>query len=428
MSDDDATEASAAPASPAEVAPAAGEPRKTKRWQKVTSVVLLVIGFILIPLSAVAIWTHNQLTNTDRYVETVGPLAENEDIQVAVAARVVNALFTQVDPAKRIEDALPDRAAFLGEPIATAMKGYATDVTERILASERFQTLWDNINRRAHNQLVALLTDDLDKAKGAVTVEDGKVTLDLGDVIERVQTRLVAAGLTFLEGVDVPDASRTIAIINTEGLADARGYVAILDTLAWVLPVLAILALIGSALVVRTRRRAAIRAALVLVAACAFTLVILAIGRSLYLDAASSPGVNKDAASAVFDILVRNLRYGLITLAVIGVIIAIVAYFVGPSAPAVKARSFASAGVGGARRKAGDLGYQPNAFEVFVAAHKRGLELAVGGVALLVLVWWDRPGIGTVLFIAIVALIVVGFIEFLARGAFPDTAEESAGA
>ena len=204
MSDDDATEASTAPASPAEVAPAAGEPRKTKRWQKVTSVVLLVIGFILIPLSAVAIWTHNQLTNTDRYVETVGPLAENEDIQEAVAARVVNALFTQVDPAKRIEDALPDRAAFLGEPIATAMKGYATDVTEKLLASERFQTLWDNINRRAHNQLVALLTDDLDKAKGAVTVKDGKVTLDLGNVIEQVQGRLVAAGLTFLEGVDVP--------------------------------------------------------------------------------------------------------------------------------------------------------------------------------------------------------------------------------
>jgi hypothetical protein len=222
--------------------------------------------------------------------------------------------------------------------------------------------------------------------------------------------------------------SRTVAIINTEGLADARGYVAILDTLSWVLPVLAIVALAASALVVKTRRRATIRAALVLVAACAFTLVLLAVGRSLYLDAASSPGVNKDAASAVFDILVRNLRYGLITLAVIGVIIAIVAYFVGPSAPAVKARSFASAGVGGARRKAGDLGYQPNAFEVFVAAHKRGLELAVGGVALLVLVWWDRPGIGTVLFIAIVALIVVGFIEFLARGAFPDTAEESAGA
>ena len=99
---------------------------------------------------------------------------------------------------------MPDRAAFLGQPIATAMKSYATDVTENLLASDQFQTLWDNINRRAHNQLVALLTDDLDKAKGSVAVKDGKVTLDLGNVIEQVQGKLVAAGLTFLDGVSVP--------------------------------------------------------------------------------------------------------------------------------------------------------------------------------------------------------------------------------
>ena len=294
MSDDDATEASTAPASPspADVALAATAPRKTKRWQKITSVVLLVVGFILVPLSAVAIWSHNQLTNTDRYVETVGPLADNQDIQEAVAARVVTALFDQVDPAQRIEDALPDRAAFLGAPIATAMESYATDVTEKLLASDQFQTLWDNVNRRAHNQLVALLTDDLDKAKGAVALKDGKVTLDLGNVIEQVQTKLVTAGLTFLDGVSVPPVKRTITIINTEGLAEARSYLSILDTLAWVLPLLGILALIGSALVVQTRRRATIRAALVLIAACVFTLVLLAIGRTLYLDAADSPGVN----------------------------------------------------------------------------------------------------------------------------------------
>ena len=273
-------------------------------------------------------------------------------------------------------------------------------------------------------RLPALLTDDSEKAKGSVAIKDGKVTLDLSNVITQVQEKLVGAGLTFLEGVNVPPVSRTIAIINTEGLAEARSYLGILDTLAWVLPVLAILALIGSALVVPTRRRATIRAAVVLVASCAFTLVLLAIARSLYLDAATTPNVSEDAARAVFDVLVRNLRYGIITLAVVGVIVALVAYFVGPSAPAVKARSFASSGISGARRKAGDAGYPPNAFEEFVAAHKRGLELAIGALALLVLVLWSQPGIGTVLLIAVLALLAVGFIEFLARGAIPETADE----
>jgi hypothetical protein len=413
-------EATAAPAVATGAAPA--RPTKGKRWQRITSVVLLVLGFILVPLSAVAIWTHNQLTNTDRYVETVSPLASNKDIQQVVATRAVTALFQNVDVAKEIEDALPKRAKFLGEPVANAMQGYATDVTERILASDQFQTFWDAANRRAHSQLVALLEDDPGKAPGAVSVKNGQVTLDLGLVIERVKAELVFRGLSFLQDFEVPPVSRTVTIIDSEGLSEARTYLGILNTLAWVLPVLGVLALIGSALVVPTRRRATVRAALVLIAACAFTLALLAIGRSLYLDAA----VNKDAAQAVFDILIRNLRYGLIVLGVIGVIVALVAYFAGPSAPAKATRNLASKGISGARDKAGDLGYQPNAFEELVGAHKRGIEIAIAALAVLVLVIWDRPGITVVLFIAIVALVLVGLVEFFARGATPVTTDDTA--
>jgi hypothetical protein len=418
------TDAETTPA--VESAPETTAPGKGKRWQRVVSVILLVVGFILVPLSAVAIWTNNQLTNTDRYVETVSPLADNEDVQQTVATAVVNALFTNVDVAQQIEDALPKRAKFLGEPVANAMQGYATDVAERILASAQFQDLWDAINRRAHNQLVALLEDDPGKAPGAVSIKDGQVKLDLSQVIKKVQDALVDRGLGFLADVDVPPVSRTIAIINTEGLAEARTYVGILNTLAWVLPVLGVLALVGAALVVPNKRRATVRSAIVLVAACVLTLVLLAIARSLYLDAATTPKVNQPTAEAVFDILVRNLRYGVIVLGVIGVIIALVAYFAGPSAPAKATRRLASRGVAGARDKAGDLGYQPNAFEELVGAHKRAIEWAIAALAVLVLVLWDRPGITVVVFIAVVALILVGVVEFFARGATPTTVDDAA--
>ena len=255
-------------------------PRRAKRWQRILSVVLLVVGFILVPLSAIAIWSHNQLTNTDRYVDTVSPLADNKDIQQTVAAVAVNALFERANAPQRIESALPKRASFLGEPLATAMRTYATDVAEKLLATEQFQKLWDGVNRRAHNQLVALLTDDSSKAHGAVTLDNGQVQLDLGSVVKQVQAKLVTAGLTFLENVHVPPVSTTIDIINTEGLAEARSYLSILDTLAWVLPFLAIVCLVAAAVIVPTRRRGTIRAAIVLTAACAFTLVLIAIGRS----------------------------------------------------------------------------------------------------------------------------------------------------
>ena len=415
MSDDGATLA--------EVATPTG-PKTTRRWQKIVSVVLLVVGFILVPLSAIAIWSHNQLTNTDRYVETVSPLASNPAIQQSVATTVVDALFKQINAEKRIESALPKQAKFLGAPLSGAVKNYATDVTKKLLASSEFQKLWDKANRVAHNELVALLTDDPGKTHGAVALENGQVSLDLGQVVTKVQGRLVDAGLTFLKNVNVPPVSRTVSIINSEGLSQARTYLGILDTLAWVLPVLAIGALVASALLVRTRRRATIRSALVLLAACAFTLVLLAIGRSLYLESACSPRVSKDAAAAVFDILVRNLRYGVITLGVVAVIVAIVAYFAGPSAPAVKARAIASSGISGARHKAEDAGYRSTPFEQFVGDHRRALELAVAALAVVVLILWNRPGIGAVLLLFALALIAVGVIEFLARGAAPRSADE----
>jgi hypothetical protein len=422
-------ETAAAPTAAAPAgAPAAVKPKpdKGKRWQRIVSVVLLVVGFILVPLSAVAIWSHNQLTNTDRYVETVSPLAENADVQQTVANAVVNAIFTNVDVEKRVAGALPKRAKPLAAPIAAAAQSYALQVTEKLLASQQFADLWDAANRRAHNQLVALLTDDPGKAPGAVDIKDGKVTLDLSKVIKQVQGKLVDAGLSFLKNVDVPPVSRTISIINTEGLAEARQYLSILDTLAWVLPLLGVLALVGSALIIPPRRRrGTIRAALVLVAACVLTLVLLAIARSLYLDAATTPNVTEGTASAVFDILVRNLRYGIITLGVVGVVIAVVAYFVGPSAPAKLARRVADKGIAGARNKAGDLGLQPNPVEDFVGAHKRVLELVIAGIAVLALIVWDRPGVGAVLFIFVVALILVGVVEFMARGSVPETADDT---
>ena len=93
---------------------------------------------------------------------------------------------------------LPKRAKPLAAPIASAAKSYATDVTEKLLASQQFSDLWDAANRRAHNQLVALLTDDPSKAPGAVNIKDGKVSLDLTKVIKQVQGKLVDAGLSFL--------------------------------------------------------------------------------------------------------------------------------------------------------------------------------------------------------------------------------------
>jgi hypothetical protein len=54
----------------------------------------IVVACLLAPLSVMAIWTRNQVTNTDRYIATVSPLARDPAIQTAIADQITAQVFT----------------------------------------------------------------------------------------------------------------------------------------------------------------------------------------------------------------------------------------------------------------------------------------------------------------------------------------------
>jgi len=419
------TEAVATTAEPAEApmeqaladAPAPKAARTgVPRWHRVVAVVLLVIGFILVPLSALSIWSRNQLLNTDRYVSTVSPLADNPDIQKVVATKAVDALFSSVNVDAKITSVLPKRAKFLGDTIAAQAQGYAVQITEKLLASDQFQRLWDGMNRVSHKQLVTVLKDENGVNAGPARVKDGKITLDLSNVITTVKTELEKKGLGFLKNVSVPPVKRTVTLIDTGGIDQARTASKILNAIAWLLPLLAIGCFVGSALLVRPRRRGAIRSGMVLFGGAAFTLVLLAVGRWFYLDAATPPGGNGKAAAAVWDILLRNLRVAVIIVGVIGLLIAIAGWLSGTSGGAVRIRAMVSKGIGGLRRKADDAGYTPGPVAEWVGANKRGVQIGATVFAVVVYILWKNPTLGVTLVLLILLGLVLGAVSFLTRG------------
>jgi hypothetical protein len=411
------TEAAPTAAAAAEPAEAAGKPRtRVPRWRRVLAVALLVIGFVLVPLSAVAIWSRNQLLNTDRYVNTVSPLADNADIQRVVATQAVDALFSSVDVSKKISGALPKRAKFLGDTVANQAQAYAVEVAERLLASEQFQALWDGMNRRAHTQLVAVLKDENGVNAGPAKLKDGKITLDLTDVIDNVKSELAKHGLGFLENVSVPPVKRTIVLIDAGGIDQARTASKLLNAVAWVLPILAIACFVASALIVRPRRRGMIRSGLVLFFASAFTLVLLGLGRWFYLDAATPPGGDGKAAAAVWDILLRNLRLAVIILGLIGLVIAFAGWLSGPSGGATRIRSTANRGISGLRRTADEHGYTPGPFAEWVTEHKHGVEIGLVVLAVILFIAWNNPTIAVTLVILLLLVLALVAVSFLTRG------------
>jgi len=63
----------------------------------VFAVLLIVIGCVLAPLAVVAVWTTEEVTNTDRYVQNVAPLARDPAVQNAVVDAVAHLGVRHID-------------------------------------------------------------------------------------------------------------------------------------------------------------------------------------------------------------------------------------------------------------------------------------------------------------------------------------------
>src|SRR5215510_12070597 len=91
---------------PTPPAPAAAPPRQP-RWRRFLVGFLVFLSVLFVPLAGLSVWVRNLVLDTDRYVDTVAPLARNEAITNLVADRLTTRLFKEVD----VEDevANPDR-------------------------------------------------------------------------------------------------------------------------------------------------------------------------------------------------------------------------------------------------------------------------------------------------------------------------------
>ena len=178
-------------------------PAGRQRWRTIVAVLLIVVGCVLAPLAGVAVWARNQVTNTDRYVRTVAPLASDPAIQTAVADQITAQVFTYLDvrgltdqtvdalAEQGVRPQLADRLRGFAGPLASGIQGFVRTEVAKIVQSQAFADAWVQANRVAHQALVKALTGQGD---GAVTVEGDTVTLNLAPFIETVKQRLVEGG------------------------------------------------------------------------------------------------------------------------------------------------------------------------------------------------------------------------------------------
>jgi hypothetical protein len=423
--------------SQASTAPAAAEqvvvlpPRaRRQRWRSVVATLLIVIACILAPLAGVAVWSKNLITNTDRYVTTVAPLARDPAIQSAVSDKITAEIFARLDVSgitNQAVDALAERGLpplvatqlhALSGPLSDGVQSFVRTEVGKVVASDAFADAWVTANRSAHTALVAALTGQTGEG---ITIANGTVSINLGPFIDVVKQRLVDRGFDLASRI--PDINPSFTVLQSDAITKAQGAFSLLTTIGNWAPVVVLVVLALGVYVAKDHRRALIGAGLGLAAGMLALGVGILVLRALYLDNRPAGVLTYDAAAAFYDTLVRFLRLGLRTVLVFGLVIALAGFFMGRSVTAVRARAGLKAGIAWLRGGAERAGFRTGPVGAWVYTYKRVLRIAVIAVAALVLVFWDRPTGKVIIVIALCVLVVLAIIEFLGRPPSPAAPE-----
>ena len=335
--------------------------RRLTMWRGIIAAVLVVLAALGVTLSVVGVWAGRTTLNTDRWVETVTPLEQDPAVRAAVSTYTTEQIFSTLNVEQRVKEALPPRAAFLASPLTGQVHGFVQNTVTKVLASPQFAQLWPQINRVAHRQVMAVLNND----STVVRSSGDTVTLNLlpvvNDVLSNLQQQVpslfgktitlptltngeIPAGLNQkIEaslGVTLPANFAAIPIYQGNQLSAAQQTLVKVKQYLTLLVIGSLLALVLALWISPRRRRTSLQLGLWLVIfVVALTSVIRAV-RSQLIDQVPA-GVYRAGVDAAVQVVFVTLRERGTQLLWLGIIIAVVAYLMGPGRGAVAVRRWA---------------------------------------------------------------------------------------
>jgi len=213
---------------------------------------LIVLASLLLFGTATEVWVKNQLLSTPQWLKASDKMLAEPSVQAALSDYIIDEIYSNVDVQKELADQLPEGWKGLSAPIAVGLRSPATSAVEKILSTNQVATVWHTVNEKAHQTLVNVLED---KTKVGST-KDGKVTLDIGEIV-----RIVGTDLGLPQGVmdKVPSNVGQITIFESSDLATIQQGIKFLRILGPILAVLILGMYVGAVWLDRGRRRLTLR-------------------------------------------------------------------------------------------------------------------------------------------------------------------------
>jgi hypothetical protein len=303
--------------------------------------ILVVLASILAFLAIFTSWIDRQALNTNNWVDTSGRLLEDKAISDAVATYSVDQLYANVDVTRLIKKRLPDDLQQVASPVSAGIREIATRAAKRAFQSARVQTLWQNANRVAHTQLVAILEDK----SQSISSQNGKVVLDLQPIVYQLADRL---GLKKQVAKAIAKGEETghlkpgfgqLEIADSQQLDTAQTVTKILKGLAWVFSVGSLLLFVLAMWLGRGRDWVIVLGyGLGLIAAGLAAIAVRAAAKGLLVDSLAKTEEARVPTQHAWDIATSLLHSIASSVIIFGVLFVIASYIASPHNGAVNIR------------------------------------------------------------------------------------------
>jgi len=298
---------------------------------------LFAVATILLFVSSLTVWAKRQLLDDHAWANSSTQLLANDDVRGAIAQKLSDGLFAQIDVEAQLRERLPPRSQAAAAPLAAALQNnVGPAAADRLLQRPRVQTLWQNANKRAHAAVLRVLEGKDLGPNGNISTANGEVTLDLRPAITQLATRL---GIEDKLKANADPTAGQIVLMKSDQLGAAQTAVKILKALSSLL-LIAVFALYALAIYLAQGRRRWLLCATG--ASLLFGGLLIASLRrflgTVIVDSLVKTQANKHPVSVIWGIETSVLRDIGILLVVYGALVLIATALAGPNRPALAFR------------------------------------------------------------------------------------------
>ena len=392
--------------------------------RSIAAVLALILGLGLLPLGTVTYWGHRTVTDTERYLETMQPLAYDEDVQDSLSIFLTEKIEEQVDPEALVNqlfagliEQYPALKALV-PVVSGAIDSLIAQVVDRLVRSDQFKQLWDLANTAAQKGLMAILEGRDD---GPVSLQGDAVVLDISSIIDQVKQGLVDRGFAAAANINVPEADRQIVLLEAPQLAQIRTIYSLTSPIAVALFFFAILLLVLAVFLARRRPRMVAWAGGGAAAGGLLLIVGLGIGETVFVNTLDGTPFEK-ASQTFYDQLLKFLYNGAYAIVVLGIIVLAVGLYLCGARWAVELRAAVNNLADDVARNipAGPI----TSSGATVAAHARWFRVGVGVIFTIIVIIGNDLSVARTIWAALIALVLLAVIQVWAAAGRRAPAEQ----